>query len=42
MPHTETNRHDRYTIEVFCQHCGQYLTTLVRVERKGLDGAWGP
>jgi len=29
MPHAETTRYDLYTIEIFCQHCGQYLTTLV-------------
>jgi hypothetical protein len=33
VPHTETNRYDRYTIEVFCQHCGTYLNTLVGIER---------
>jgi hypothetical protein len=32
MPHTEDSRHDRYTIEVYCQHCGTYLNTLVGIE----------
>ena len=36
MPHHETTRYDRYTIEVFCQHCGTYLTTLVGIEREQL------
>lgn len=27
---------ERYDLEVFCQHCGQYLTTPVGVERKDL------
>jgi len=34
MPHHETTRYDLYTIEIFCQHCGQYLTTLVGIERE--------
>jgi hypothetical protein len=33
MPHTETSRDDRYTIEVYCQHCGTYLNTLVGIEQ---------
>jgi low affinity Fe/Cu permease len=32
MPHSETARHDRYTIEVYCRHCGTYLNTLVGIE----------
>ena len=32
MPHHETARYDRYTIEVYCQHCGTYLNTLVGIE----------
>jgi len=31
--HYKTTRYDRYTIKVFCQHCGTYLTTLVGIER---------
>jgi hypothetical protein len=34
MPHDETSRYDRYTLSVFCQHCGQYLTTRVGIERE--------
>lgn len=30
---------DRFTIEVFCQHCGQYLTTRVGIERKNVAAA---
>jgi len=30
---------DRFDLELFCQHCAQYLMTLVGVERKGLDAA---
>jgi hypothetical protein len=34
MPHDETTRYDRYTLSVYCQHCGNYLTTLVGIERE--------
>ena len=37
MPHTKTAPHDRYTIEVNCQHCGTYLTTLVGIEHNRLS-----
>jgi low affinity Fe/Cu permease len=33
MPHTETARYDRYTIELYCQHFGTYLNTFVGIER---------
>lgn len=32
---------DRFSLELFRQHCGQYLTSLAGVERKGLDAARG-
>lgn len=28
-----------FDLEMFCQHCDQYLTSRTRVERKGLDAA---
>jgi hypothetical protein len=28
--------YDRYSLELFCQHCGHYLTTLVGIEREQL------
>jgi hypothetical protein len=37
MPQNEDSRHDRYTIQVFCQHCGTYLNTLVGIERERLS-----
>jgi hypothetical protein len=37
MPNSETNRHDRHTIEVYRQHCGNYLTTLVGIEHNRLS-----
>lgn len=35
----EARQRDRFDLEVFCQHCGQYLTTLVGVQRKGIPAA---
>ena len=26
--------YDRYSLDLFCQHCGHYLTTLVGIERE--------
>jgi hypothetical protein len=34
MPYHESRRSDRFTLKVYCQHCGQYLTTIVGVERE--------
>ena len=28
--------YDRYSAELFCQHCGHYLTTRVGIERERL------
>lgn len=36
---TDDRRWDRFDLELFCQHCGQYLTTLVGVDRKSLSAA---
>ena len=27
---------DRYSLDLFCQHCGHYLTTRVGIERERL------
>ena len=28
--------YDRYSLRLFCRHCGNYLTTLVGIERERL------
>lgn len=30
---------DRFDLELFCQHCGQYLTSLAGIDRPVLDAA---
>jgi hypothetical protein len=34
MPHKETTRYDRYSLEIFSQHCGNYLRTYACIERE--------
>jgi len=33
--------YDQYSLDLFCQHCGHYLTTLVGIEREGGSGVYG-
>jgi hypothetical protein len=35
----ERDMWDRFDLELFCQHCGQYLTSRVGIERKDLNAA---
>lgn len=35
----ERDMWDRFDLELCCQHCGQYLTTRVGIERKDLEAA---
>ena len=34
MDEMKHDPYDRYSMELFCQHCGHYLTTLVGMERE--------
>jgi hypothetical protein len=36
MDDMKPDRYDRYSLDLFCQHCGHYLTTLVGIEREQL------
>jgi hypothetical protein len=36
MDEMKPQPYDRYGLELFCQHCGNYLTTLVGIEREQL------
>jgi hypothetical protein len=36
MDEIKPQPYDRYTLSLYCQHCGNYLTTLVGVERERL------
>src|SRR5258706_5100858 len=36
MDEMKPQLYDRYTLSLYCQHCGNYLTTLVGIEREHL------
>ena len=36
MDEMKPQLYDRYSAELFCQHCGHYLTTRVGIERERL------